>query len=123
VIACLLLEEPNLRKLIESHWETKRGRWTKRDFTVHWGKLKTGTTNISSGIQGRAVLQTKALDPNESMEIDSLWEAEDIVSFCENQFYQACDLLISVLSVFIGKELKPGPRESVYEQKQRRPLL
>lgn len=90
---------------------------SKRNFAAHKGSLPIGTINIPINNPGAPTLLSKALNPNVSKPyLDSL-SSQNLIEYCEGQFYQTCDLLIETLSLITNTQLKPGPKNSIYKQK------
>lgn len=113
-----LLGRPKYKTFIEGYKGNQPGSKSKRNFATHDGSLPIGTINIPTNNPHAQPLLSKALDPNKTDPYASLPHAQNLVEFCEAQFYQLCDLLIGVLSVIIDTEIRHGPRGSVYNQKQ-----
>jgi hypothetical protein len=112
-----IVENDRFTELIDSFKNPGKDKKSRRNFATHKGTLPVGTINIPINNPNASTLLTKALDPNESDSHSLLPSSSDLVDYCENQFYQTCDLLISILSILLGSQLKPGPKNSVYEQR------
>ena len=110
-----LLSTPQSKAFIDSYKGNKPGSKSKRNFATHSGSLPIGTINIPINNPQVSPLLSKALDPNSSDPYISLSHSQNLVEYCENQFYQTCDLLIEILSLISNSKFKCGPKSSVYE--------
>ena len=88
---------------------------SKRNFATHKGPLPTGTINIPINNPHAQILLSKALDPNSSEPYASIQNSQNLVEFCENHFYQICDLFIEILSLITNTKLNPGQKSSIYQ--------
>ena len=111
------LKNDQFTDLFESFRNPSKDLKSKRNFATHKGPLPIGTINIPINNPSASILLVKAIDPNDPNPHSSLLNSADLVKYCENQFYQTCDLLIGILSILVKKQLRPGQKVSVYEQK------
>lgn len=112
-----LLNNKQFKTFINGYRGNKPGVKSKRNFSTHDGSLPVGTINIPINNPRASLLLSKALDPNSSDPYKSLPQSQNLVEFCEEQFYQTCDLLIGILSLITNTSLRPGPKSSVYKQR------
>lgn len=112
-----LLVAPSYKGLIDEYKGNKPGHKSKRNFATHDGPLPIGTINIPINNPFGSPLLSKALDPNKIDPYAFLPHSQNLVEFCEDQFYKTCDLLIEIMSLMINSKLKPGPKCSVYIQR------
>lgn len=117
---CAFLENYQFTELIGSFKKPGQGRKSKRDFTVHKGPLPVGTINIPINNPKATTLLTKALDPNDPKPHFSSQNTPDLIKYCEDQFYQTCDLFTGILSILSDNQFTPGPKVSVYEQRRKK---
>ena len=111
-----LLSNTQFSAFIDNYKNPKNQK-SKRNFAVHKGSLPIGTINIPINNPHTLPLLSKVIDPNDLDPYASIPHSQNLVEFCENQFYQTCDLLIEVLSLITNTRLKPGPKSSVYDQR------
>jgi hypothetical protein len=60
---------------------------------------------------------SKALNPNNPDPHTSIRTSPNLIEYCEGQFYEACDLLIEILSLISNSNLEHGSKSSVYQQR------
>jgi hypothetical protein len=114
--ACNLLSS-KYKTFISEYKGNKPGSKSKRNFATHQGSLPIGTINVPINNPSASPLLSKALDPNGSDLHASIRTSQNLVEYCENQFYQTCDLLIEILSLISNNKLEHGPKSSVFQQR------
>jgi hypothetical protein len=112
-----LLNASLFKTFIDGYKGNKPGQKSKRNYATHDGSLPIGTINIPINNPLAPPLLSKALDPNKTDPHASLLSAQNLVEFCEDQFYKLCDFFIEILGLLANSKLKPGPEGSVYNQK------
>lgn len=112
------LKSKEFEKMFNNFKNPTKDKKSKRNFATHLGSLPVGTINIPINNPGVVPTLSRAYDPNQKKPYFPSSDSPDLIKFCEDQFYQTCDLLIGVLSFVVNKELKPGSKGSVYEQKR-----
>lgn len=112
-----LLCSPRYKTFIEEYKGNKPGSKSKRNFATHQGSLPIGTINIPINSTTLEPLLSKALNPNDPDPHISVRTSPNLVEYCEDQFYQACDLLIEILSLVSDNKFEHGPKSSVYQER------
>lgn len=114
-----LLCSPKYVTFINEYKGNKPGSKSKRNFATHQGSLPIGTINIPINNPKSEPLLSKALNPNDPEPHLSIRTSPNLVEYCENQFYQACDLLVEILSLISNNKFEQGEKSSVYQQRLR----
>lgn len=112
-----LLCSPKYKTFIDEYKGNKPGSKSKRNFATHQGSLPIGTINIPINSPTLEPLLSKALNPNDPDPHLSIRTSQNLVEYCEDQFYQACDLLIEILSLISDNKIEHGPKSSVYQER------
>jgi len=97
-----------------------KNKSTKRNFAAHHGSLPLGTTNVPINNPRASVILVKPIDHNATDPDHFPKNAPDLVDYCDDHFYQACDLFIGVISILLNNEFKAGRKSSVYEESLKR---
>ncbi|MEA2056420.1 MAG: hypothetical protein U9O78_01735 [Patescibacteria group bacterium] len=111
-----LLNAQKIKTFIDGYKGNRPGFKSKRNYAIHDGSLPVGTINIPINNQRVSPTLSKALDPNSPNSHASLLRSQNLIEFCDNQFYQTCNILIKILSLITNTQLTPGPMSSVYDQ-------
>jgi len=112
-----LLCSQKYKTFIDEYKGNKSGSKSKRNFATHQGSLPIGTINIPINNPHQALLLSKTLDPNNPNPHVSIRTSQNLIEYCEEQFYLACDLLTDILSLISNNKFKNGPKCSVYQQR------
>lgn len=112
-----LLRRQKYKTFIDEYKGNKPGSKSKRNFAIHQGSLPIGTINIPINNPLQAPLLSKALDPNNSNPHVSIRTSQNLIEYCQGQFYLSCDLLTNILSLISNNKFKNGSKSSVYQQR------
>jgi len=111
-----LLRDPKTISFIENY-KNSGNQKSKRNFAAHKGSLPVGTINIPINNPNAKILPSKALDPNNPDPFSSIRESQNLIEYCEDQFYQLCDFFIEILSLISNNKFEHGQKSSVYQQR------
>lgn len=112
-----LLCSPKYITFIDEYKGNKHGSKSKRNFATHQGSLPIGTINIPINSPTLEPLLSKALNPNDPDPHIYVRTSPNLIEYCEDQFYLACDLLIEILSLISDNKFEHGLKSSVYQER------
>ncbi|MCR4329614.1 MAG: hypothetical protein NUV65_03635 [Candidatus Roizmanbacteria bacterium] len=113
---CKLLQNNKFSALFLEYRNIDKDQKSKRNYATHKGSLPIGTINIPINNPKGVLLRSKALNPNSPIQHSNILNSQNLVEYCQDQFYQICDLLIETLSLITCSLIKSGPKSSVYQQ-------
>ena len=112
IVRCL--EKKKYTSLMKEFIKEKgsSGRQNRRDYSVHFGTLNTGTINIPIASPQKVIRSyVTELSKNNT----SPFGAQDLISFCKNYFYLLCDLIREILEILFSVKLEKGMKTSTLE--------
>lgn len=85
------------------------GRENRRDYSVHFGKLWTGTINVPIAGSQKII---KSYVTELSKKNISPFDSQNLVEFCEDKFYLMCDLIKDSLEILFEADLNTGSKKN-----------